>query len=55
MTYEPSPSLILGVVSIVDIREEVMNIIELIFQILKMSIVVCVMCILWHVQVLKLV
>jgi len=27
MTYEPSPSLILGVVSVVDIGEEVMNVV----------------------------
>ena len=55
MTYEPSPSLIPRVVSVVDIGEEVTNIMELVIQVLKPCCVVYVMCILSHVEVLKLV
>jgi len=42
MTYETSSSLIPGVVSVVDIRKEIMNIVELV---LKMSGAICMMCI----------
>jgi len=55
MTYEPSPSLIPRVVSGVDTGEEVMNIMELVIQVLKPCCVVHVMCILCHVEVLKLI
>ena len=55
MTYEPSPSLISRVVSVVDIREEVMNIMELVIQVLKPCCAIHVMCMLSHVEVLKLV
>ena len=55
MTYEPSPSLIPKVVSDVDIGEEVMNVMELVIQVLKSCYAVCMMCILSHVEVLKLV
>jgi len=41
MTYEPSPSLIPWVVSVVDIGEEVMNIVQLIIQILKLCSALC--------------
>ena len=55
MTYEPSLSLILWVVSIVDIEKEVMNIVELVIQVLKPCYAICMVCILCHVQILKLV
>jgi len=55
MTYEPCPSLIHMVVSIVEIGEEVMNIVDLIIQVLKPYCVVHMVCILWHVQLLKVV
>jgi len=55
LTYEPSSSLILGVVSVVDIREEVMNIVELVIQVLKPCCAICMVCILCHVQILKLI
>jgi len=41
------------VVSVVDIRKEVMNVVLMIIQILKMSSAVCMVCILWHVQILR--
>jgi len=49
MIYEPSPSLIPGVVSVVDIGEEVMNVVQLIIQVLEPCCAVCMMCILCHV------
>jgi len=49
MTYELSPSLIPRVASIVDIEEEVMNIMELVIQVLKLMYILC------HVQILKLI
>jgi len=55
MTYKPSPSLIPRVVFVVDIGEEVMNVMELVIQVLEPCCVVCMMCILSHVEVLKLV
>jgi len=55
MTYEPPPSPIPRVVFIVDIGEEVMNIMELVIQVLKACCAVHVMCILCHVEVLKLI
>jgi len=55
MTYEPSPSLIPRVVSVVDIGEKVMNIMQLVIQVLEPCCVVCMMCILSHVEILKLV
>ena len=35
MIYEPSPSVILEVIFIVDIRKQVMDIVDLIIQVLK--------------------
>jgi len=55
MTYEPSPSLIHRVVSVVDIGEEVMNIMELVIQVLEPCYAVHMLCILSHVEVLKLI
>jgi len=55
MTYEPCPSLITKVVSVVDIGKEDMNIVELVIQVLGPSCAVCMMCILCHVEILKLV
>ena len=55
MTYESSPSLIPGVVYVVDIGGEVMNVMEFVIQVLKPCCAVHVMCILSHVEVLKLV
>ena len=55
MTYEPSPSLIPRVVSIVDIREDVMNIMQLAIQVLEPYCAIGMMCILCHVEVLKLI
>jgi len=55
MTYESSPSLIPRVVSIVDIGEEVMNIMQMIIKVLKTCCAIYMMCILCHVQILKLV
>jgi len=45
----------LGVVSVIYIGEEVMNIMELVIQVLEPYCEVCKMCILCHVQILKLV
>jgi len=55
MTYEPSPSLIPKVVSVVDIREKVMNIMQLVIQVLEPCCAISMMCILCHVEVLKLI
>jgi len=55
MTYEPHPSLIPRVVSVVDIGEEVMNVMKLVTQVLEPCCAICMMCILSHVEVLKLV
>jgi len=55
MTCEPSPSFIPRVVSVVDIREEVKNIIQLVIQVLEPCCAIRMVCILCHVEVLKLV
>jgi len=55
MTYELSLSLIPGVVFVVDIGQEFMNIMELVIQVLEPCCAICMMCILCHVQILKLV
>ena len=55
MTYESSPLFILGVVFVVDIGEEVMNIMELAIQVFEPCCAICMVCILCNVQMLKLV
>ena len=55
MTSEPSLSLIPRVVSIVDTGEEVMNIMQLVIQVLEPCCAICMMCILSHIEVLKLI
>jgi len=55
MTYEPSPSLIPRIVSIVDIGKEVMNITQLVTQVLEPCCAISMVCILCHLEILKLV
>ena len=55
MTCEPSPSIIPRVVSIVDIGEKVMNIMQLVIQVLEPCCAISMVCNLYHVEILKLV